>query len=266
MPWALDSGRGRTRKLQVLHALRPLLRRLAGWHVSSAAEAQGLAELVAHGHLPSQVPICQVEHGVRPSALSVTDPSPSSPPEKTGPARILVLGRVHPVKNLELALSSLAALRKDRPEVTLQIAGPATDRDYLAKLQALADSLGLKDAVQWLGLVGPEEKARLLSQATVLWLCSHMESFGIVALEALARGTPVVAVHGTPWQVLDAAHIGRYVAPTAFAIAHATSELVTLPSADRHAVRARCRQFVAERYTWPVLEARLQAFYRSVAA
>ena len=146
----------------------------------------GLAELVAHGHLPSQVPICQVEHGVRPSALSVTDPAPSSPPEKTGPARILVLGRVHPVKNLELALSSLATLRKDRPEVTLQIAGPVTDRDYLAKLQALADSLGLKDAVQWLGLVGPEEKARLLSQATVLWLCSHMESFGVVVVEALA--------------------------------------------------------------------------------
>ena len=53
---------------------------------------------------------------------------------------MLVLGRVHPVKNLELALSSLAALRKDRPEVTLQIAGPVTDRDYLAKLQAQAQA------------------------------------------------------------------------------------------------------------------------------
>ena len=262
MPWALDSGRGRTRKLQVLHALRPLLRRLAGWHVSSAAEAQGLAELVAHGHLPSQVPICQVEHGVRPSALSVTDPSPSSPPEKTGPARILVLGRVHPVKNLELALSSLAALRKDRPEVTLQIAGPATDRDYLAKLQALADSLGLKDAVQWLGLVGPDEKARLLSQATVLWLCSHMESFGVVVVEALASGTPVVAVTATPWAELPQQAVGHHVAPSPDAIAAATLRLLEQSPTDREQQSLRCRRFVAERYTWPVLEARLRAFYR----
>lgn len=256
MPWALDSGRGRTRKLQVLRALRPLLRRLAGWHVSSAAEAQGLAELVAQGHLPSPVPICQVEHGVRPSALSVTDVS-----EKTGPARILVLGRVHPVKNLELALSSLAALRKERPEVTLQIAGPATDRDYVAKLQAQADSLGLKDAVQWLGLVGPAEKARLLAQGAVLWLCSHMESFGVVVIEALAAGTPVVAVTATPWSELPRQAVGHHVAPSPVAIAAATLRLLEQSPTECEQQRLRCRRLVAERYTWPVLEARLRAFY-----
>ena len=178
----------------------------------------------------------------------------------------MVLGRIHPVKHLELALRAFAKLRETDPPYRLILAGPSSDADYRAKLDALATSLGIADAVEFTGLVGPHEKAQLLEEAAVLWLCSHMESFGVVALEALARGTPVVAVHGTPWHSLATAHLGHYVAPTPEALAAATKELLQLSSAEHEALRGRCRQFVADRYTWPVLEARLQAFYRAATA
>lgn len=264
MPWALQSGRGRDRKLAVLRTLRPLLSTLAGWHVSSEAEAQALRELADQGHLPRAIPIVLVEHGVRAEELV---PLPGLPqrPSSAG-LRILVLGRIHPVKHLELALRAFAKLRETDPPYRLILAGPSSDADYRAKLDALATSLGIADAVEFTGLVGPHEKAQLLEEAAVLWLCSHMESFGVVALEALARGTPVVAVHGTPWHSLATAHLGHYVAPTPEAIASATKELLQLSSTEHAALRGRCRQFVAERYTWPVLEARLQAFYRAATA
>lgn len=262
MPWALRSGRGRDRKLAVLRTLRPLLATLCGWQVSSEAEASALRELADQGHLPRAIPIVLVEHGVRAEELV---PRLPQPPSSAG-VRILVLGRIHPVKHLELALRAFAKLRETDPRYRLILAGPSADADYRAKLDALATSLGIADAVEFTGLVGPHEKAQLLEEAAVLWLCSHMESFGVVALEALARGTPVVAVHGTPWQSLATAHIGHYVAPTPEAIASATKEILHLSSAEHEALRGRCRQFVAERYTWPVLEARLQAFYRAATA
>jgi glycosyltransferase involved in cell wall biosynthesis len=258
MPWALDSGRGRQRKLQVLRLLRPLLNRLAGWHVSSEAEAAGLRELTQLGHLPSGIPIGLVEHGVRPEQIV--------PPTQPRAAQIVVLGRVHPVKNLELALRSFAVLRATRPQARLILAGPTPDAHYLAQLKTLADSLGSGDSVQWPGLLGPTEKTQLLSESSVLWLCSHMESFGLVVVEALAAGTPVIAVEGTPWQVLPRAAVGDLVSPQASAVAAATERVLSQPLAEREAQQARCQRFVAEHYTWPVLEARLRAFYQQVTA
>jgi len=264
MPWALDGGRGRQRKLQVLRLLRPLLDRLAGWHVSSDAEAAGLRELTQLGHLPSGIPIGLIEHGVRPEQIVPHSP-PATPPQPRV-AQIVVLGRVHPVKNLELALQSFALLRATRPQARLILAGPTPDAHYLTQLKALADSLGGADSVQWPGLLGPTEKTQLLGESSVLWLCSHMESFGLVVLEALAAGTPVIAVEGTPWQVLPRAAVGDLVSPQPGAVAAATERLLSLPLAEREAQQARCQRFVAEHYTWPVLEARLRAFYQQVTA
>lgn len=263
MPWALAAGSGRRKKLALLLALRPLLAKLGGWHVSSHEEEAGLRQLMAQGHLPTHTPIVRIENGLRPQSIAKrTTPSAS---HATQP-RLVVLGRIHPIKRIELALSALAALRSQLPGARLTIAGPVppSEEAYLATLHTQIAQLGLSGAIDFPGLLGPEEKTQLLSGATALWLTSHMESFGIVVLEALAAGTPVVAVEPTPWQVLSEHHLGHFVPASPPAIAAATAALCQLSLPERSELAQRCQQFVAAHYTWPVLEAKLFAFYQAV--
>jgi glycosyltransferase involved in cell wall biosynthesis len=113
---------------------------------------------------------------------------------------------------------------------------------------------GRKD-VRFLGYVVGERKRALLQQADVYAAPSHMESYGLAIVEALASGCPVVATNGTPWEELDSYRAGRWVAPdrTAFRDAiravvgrgRATFERGARALATEHSWERRAREMVA---------------------
>lgn len=103
---------------------------------------------------------------------------------------ILYIGRLEKRKGVKYLLQAFNILRQTSPQVELNIVGDGPDRQ---KLQQLVKQLGLRN-VHFLGYVDEEEKLRLLKSAMVF--CSPAifgESFGIVLLEALAVGVPIVA-------------------------------------------------------------------------
>lgn len=261
MPWAINSGRGRGRrtKLAALKMLSPWLSHLAGWHTASQLEADGLTLLMQQGHLPSGTPTVQVPHGVFPEDIPPLDNDWSGPAK---PPTLVFLGRVHPVKRLELLVQALAILRHQHPEARLLIAGPVQDSAYAARLSWLIRSLDLHQAVTFCGLVSGPQKAELLRLASALWLCSHMESFGLVVLEALSHGTPAVTTVQTPWACLQTEQVGHHVEAEPEALARATSPLLLLSPKQRQALAHRCQQFVRAHFLWPDLELRLRTFYR----
>jgi glycosyltransferase involved in cell wall biosynthesis len=264
LPWALGQGRSRLRKQAFLQLLAPLLRRVRGWHVTSEQEAEALQEIVGRSGALIQVAAPGVSLGAGGDVPIVRARGASS--------QLLALGRIHPVKNLELALDALALLRcehtsrgKDGNPPTLVIAGPVADPNYAAELKARVAALGLDGAVRWAGLVTGEAKQLLLADSAALWLCSHMESFGNVVVEALAAGTPVVATTTTPWALLPQAGVGHLVPPDPAAIAAATGELLqqTLDPARRQELATRCRQLAQDRFSWEAAERRLRQLYLS---
>lgn len=120
-------------------------------------------------------------------ARSLSDASGSSRFECT----LLFLGRLEKDKGIHDLLETLVIVREPFPEVTLWLAGEG-DRG------ALADhikSRGLCRRIRFLGWVGYEGKKRLLSQATVFVLPSHVEGLPMAVLEAMAAGLPVVATN-----------------------------------------------------------------------
>ena len=276
LPWALAQGRA-ARKRAILQALAPLWRRVDGWHVTSEEEAAALRAL---GIVRPGAACAVIENGVELAPLAAAAVETEAAAEavrargEAGTARaprVVVLGRIHPVKNLELALRALARLRAGAgpaAAATLTLAGPAPDPGYVERLRALARALGVASAVRWPGLVTGADKARLLAESDVLWLCSHMESFGNVVVEALAAGTPVVAVQATPWALLEPAQAGRHVPADAGAIAAATVELLreAADPAARAASRARRQALVAARFSWDAVAARVQALYGAAGA
>ncbi len=113
---------------------------------------------------------------------------------------LVVAGRVQPLKDQELAIRALAelhALRGWAP--VLVVAGEATpgDEAYAAHLLSLAQELGVAEDVRFVGALRRDRLAELFTAASVTVLPSHSETFGLVALESAASGTPVVGYRGS---------------------------------------------------------------------
>lgn len=113
---------------------------------------------------------------------------------------LAVVGRVQPLKDQELAIRTVAALYELRGWTpTVVIVGEATpgDESYLESLRALAHELDVADDVRFVGALAREPLADLLAVASVTLVPSHSETFGLVALESAASGTPVVGYRST---------------------------------------------------------------------
>ena len=115
----------------------------------------------------------------------------------TDEATLLYVGRIQPLKGLELAIRSLEELSGAiEREVILLVVGGASGRsgnEELKRLDELATSLGVADQVRFLGPRPHASLPYLYSAADVVVVCSHVESFGLAALEAQACGVPIVA-------------------------------------------------------------------------
>ncbi|MCS3672409.1 glycosyltransferase involved in cell wall biosynthesis [Salinibacter ruber] len=115
---------------------------------------------------------------------------------------LLFVGRLVSVKGADLAVEALRRLRKRGIDTTLTICGDGPERDALERQAKEAD---LEDAVKFEGWTEPDELADRYRHAELLLVPSRYEPFGIVALETLASGCPVVAAEtgGLPEAVGD---------------------------------------------------------------
>jgi D-inositol-3-phosphate glycosyltransferase len=109
---------------------------------------------------------------------------------------LVFAGRIQALKGPQVLLAAAAELRRQRPDIRLRISitGEASGAAEL-DLPALATQLGLDDVVALSPPVEPAELAATFRSADVVVVPSFSESFGLVALEAQACGTPVVATN-----------------------------------------------------------------------
>jgi D-inositol-3-phosphate glycosyltransferase len=175
---------------------------------------------------------------------------------------LLFVGRIQPLKSADVAVKALHAL--DRSDAVLVIVGGASGADgdaEVEKLLALVDELGLGDRVRFV----PPQPHHLLSSwyraADVVLVPSRSESFGLVALEAAACGTPVVAAAvGGLLTLVDHGHSGFLVEgrdPEVYA-AYTAELLENDALAWEMGVTAAAR---SRRYTWSLAAARLRRLY-----
>ena len=123
----------------------------------------------------------------------------------------LFAGRIQPLKAPDVLLRAVGVLLEERPELRSRIVVPVVggpSGSGLAKpegLQKLAARLGIADVVRFQPPVGQEQLADWFRAASVLVMPSYSESFGLVAIEAQAAGTPVLAaaVGGLPVAVRE---------------------------------------------------------------
>ena len=129
--------------------------------------------------------------------------------EYNGEKVVMFAGKLANFKGIDILLQAAAKYEKAEPETITLIAGDGDERD---KLHALANELELK-TVHFLGNVDQKTLAKLYNLGDVSLVPSRREPFGLVAIEAMACGTPVIASDqgGLPDFVND--NVGRLVTP-----------------------------------------------------
>lgn len=173
--------------------------------------------------------------------------------ERAPQPTILFSGAIdEPRKGLVTLLDALALVAEHTPEVQLWLSGPGDPSDALAQAPAAA-----QERTKQLPLGAPKEQGRRYGEAWVTALPSQHDSFGLVLIESLASGTPiVVADHGAPLELVEPGVGAVSKAGDATSLAEALETALTL--AQDPATAERCRE-VAARFDWdgaiaPLLE------------
>ncbi|WP_417875890.1 glycosyltransferase [Winogradskyella sediminis] len=123
------------------------------------------------------------------------------------PTDILALGRMAHNKGYDLLIKSLPTVFDLCPEARLVAAvggDSKQDKEGIKKLKTLASELGIQDKIKWKNYIADEDLANVYRAAHVFAMPSRYEPFGMVAIEAMACGTPsVVTVHGGLYDLID---------------------------------------------------------------
>jgi D-inositol-3-phosphate glycosyltransferase len=183
---------------------------------------------------------------------------------------LLFIGRLQPLKGIDTLLRCAHDVRQRHDDVQVLIVGGGIDTDDLherqerERLHALTRELGLGEHVRFIHAQPQEQLAYYYTAADVLVMPSHYESFGMVVLEAMACGTPVVASHvgGLASTVLPGQT--GFLAPVGDVQAFAWSieQLISTPSLWQSMSEAAYRR--AQAYTWPRIMKRTLQLYREL--
>jgi glycosyltransferase involved in cell wall biosynthesis len=160
---------------------------------------------------------------------------------------LLYVGRLDPEKGVQTLLDAFGRLAAARRELRLVVVGEGKLRPGL---QQEAAGLGLGERVTFLGYVAPPALAAVYRMAEVVVVPSLYEPFGLVALEAMASGTPVVASSAGGLAEIITEEVGLLVPPgNAEALAQAIACVLDDAScSNRLAAAGRAR--VAAHYGW----------------
>nr|WP_306453487.1 glycosyltransferase [Clavibacter capsici] len=277
--------------LHTFHALGSVKRRHLGAEDTSPAERAELepgvgrradavvatcsdeaAELVRAGVDAARITVIpcgvDIEH-FTPRSYADTDADTDA--GSGAPMRVMVVGRLVPRKGVDLAITALGILAdRGQRDVELVIVGGsgdaagATEDAEARRLMDAARAAGVADRVRLHGRVSQADMPAVMRSADVVVCAPWYEPFGIVPLEAMASGVPVVAsaVGGLTDSVVDGV-TGILVPPRdPAAIADALGMLLADP-ARRRALGRAGRDRMEHGYSWATVAARTADAYRS---
>jgi len=246
-PWALSQSMFRKRLAWIAFEKR-ILRSAALLCVTSEQEGRNLHSLGL------RVPLAVIPNGI-------DMPRGQGPSFLEAPRTILFLSRIHPKKGL---LNLVEAWRRLRPAGwTVVIAGP-DEQGHRAEVERAVATAGLQEEIRFIGPVFGEAKHGLFRTASLLVLPTRREQSGVVVLEALSHGLPVITTKAAPWAELETHRCGWWVdvgaAPLEQALRLATS---TSPNELRE-MGSRGKALAGGKYDWDGIAAKMLETYEWV--
>jgi D-inositol-3-phosphate glycosyltransferase len=181
---------------------------------------------------------------------------------------VLFVGRIEPLKGIDTLIQAIAILRSRGFYMCLSVIGgePDSGGGEMERLREMCQQAGLDDLIAFLGKKAQETLPYYYSAAEVVVVPSFYESFGMVALEAMACGTPVVAsqVGGLAYLVQDC--INGFSVPVDDPQLLADRLMELLSDKELRETMGRNAAQSAREYAWPKITERIVKLYAEVLA
>ncbi len=224
---------------------RPALESTSCFHVTAYSEYEDIRRL------GFRQPVALIPNGIDMPIVSDN----KSPKTRT----LLFLGRLHPVKGLEMLLPAWKFLQHKFPEWQLKIIGP-DNRGHQSKMQILSQNLGLQ-RIKFCGPRYGEAKIQAYADADLFVLPTYSENFGMAVAESLAVGTPVVVTKGAPWSGLSQHGAGWWVDISIEALVVGLSEAMAKNRSELSRMGQNGKAWMAAEYAWPEIGKRMLQTY-----
>ncbi len=257
LPWALQQKRLKKQLYMMISGRKQL-------NHAAALQCSDFTELEAVQKLNLQVPAFVVPNGIETSHWSSLPPRGAFRQQRGIPETaplLLMLGRLHRVKNPDLAVEMLGLL--SRRDAHLVFVGP-DEEGYQPRLQRRAAALGCAERVHYTGLLSGASLFQVMADADLYLMPSAMESFGMAAVEAMACGLPVLLSENVPvgrW--VEEAGAGRRVQATPQSFAAACDEMLGDPAMLKD-MGKRARALVSQRFEVNVVARQMLAHYQAI--
>lgn len=172
------------------------------------------------------------------------------------------LGRVHPRKKIETLLYVWSQLGSNTEDAELVIIGSGDD-DYMKYLQLETKRLQLEN-VTFSGFLTGLPKEEVLETLSYLAVPSDFENFGMIVVEALALGIPVITSKGTPWQELEGYNCGWWIANDVDTFHQFFEKALQLSETERLVMGENGRRLILEKYDSQIVAKKMVKLYQWV--
>jgi glycosyltransferase involved in cell wall biosynthesis len=260
--WSVSMRRPRMKRLSMHLFERHMLARAAAVCLTTEQERVEVAELGLSFRpvvMPLGIDLTPFVHLPRAGTFRQQYPHLA---EKT---LLLFLSRFDIKKGLDMLLPAFAQLKQEHPDVALVLAGSG-DPAFEAKLHAQVQALGIEHDVIFTGFLIDEQKFAVLADCDLFVLPSYSENFGVVVVEAMASGLPVIISNqvGLAHDILQA-EAGIVIPCQQDRLFEALRNLVS-DTARQQQYAARARHLAQQRFSLDAASSSLVRLYTDVIA
>ena len=257
-PWALKNKSFR-KTLYMKMVQRRILQKAVALHAMTTEEIQHIRAQGFRGN------VTLIPNGVFPEAFENTGTTSDFIrlyPDVADSNIILFLGRIHPVKGLDLLVKSFGDVIKHSPNTYLIIAGPDED-GYLSYLQDILDKNGGGKRCIFTGMLNEQDKLALLNIANVFVLPSYSEGMSISILEAMASKIPVVITEQCHFPDVNRSGSGLVISPKVSDLTESLLYILNNPQIAK-SMGTRGYKLVLDKYTWDEIGNKYINLYRGI--
>ncbi|RUQ32377.1 MAG: glycosyltransferase [Candidatus Competibacteraceae bacterium] len=243
--WAMQSG-STIKSVFWPWVQKPALTATTCFHATAESEYEDIRRMGFHQ------PVAVIPNGID---------IPDLAPKTLGESRtLLFLGRIHPIKGIDVLLHAWQAVMTRFPDWDLQIIGP-DNGGYLAEMQALTAQLRLQ-RVAFPGVLYGEEKQLAYREASLFILPTHSENFGMTVAEALAAGTPAIVSKGAPWAGLEQQGAGWWIDIGVDPLVACLEDALSRSPEDLAEMGQNGRSWMEAEFSWAQVGQRMAETYR----
>jgi len=257
-PWCLNYKSLR-KKIYSILIQRKILKEASGIHAFTETEVKNISNFVDNKNIlliPNGLNLEEFKN--LPNREWIEDIYP----EMKGKKVILFLGRIHPIKGLNILVRAFNTIVKTRNDIQLVIAGP-DNYNYKNRIVEILKRENALSNTTFTGMLTGNKKLATLSRADIFVLPSYSEGFSISILEAMACGIPVIITKQCNFPEVGEVGGGKVIDTNTVQLSNALIELLDNTDLCKE-MGSRGKRLVMEKYRWDKVADKLIVAYKEI--